>query len=86
VKKCLVKEACAYENRTRDLTSVTQNSTDCNITETESEAYRAKQCNKVRLLHISIYDKQLAIIFRAMRVLYAAVAKHHLGFHSAFNV
>eukprot|EP00210_Caulerpa_lentillifera_P003956 g3775.t1 len=46
VQKCLIEEACDSENRYEDVINFTHTFNDCNINETELEAYNDVLCNK----------------------------------------
>eukprot|EP00210_Caulerpa_lentillifera_P000404 g394.t1 len=46
VKKCLIEEACKYNERQETLTDFTQNFTDCNINETMLESYSKALCKE----------------------------------------
>lgn len=50
VQKCLIEEACTYQNRHEVLINFTSDYTDCNINETTIDSYNNALCNEVKQL------------------------------------
>jgi len=53
VQKCLIEDACTYQNRAEVLTNFTSDSNDCSINQTTIDSYNDALCNEVRQLSIN---------------------------------
>lgn len=88
MKKCIIEKSCDYANRTRMLTSLVQQITDCDMNETKLETYEKAQCYKVSSLTIvcSFSSLNEPCGIRVIKVLCVEAARNLIACHQASNV